>query len=139
MFVSLGGTATVGRLFGYLFLLPEPASLDQISHDLDASKSSISVAARQLELMGAARRIPQRGSRRLLFEAVDPSAGWLESENQRRALFLEKILQGLEIVPEGPGRVRMQDSADLFRFSLDESRAMLARWRARSKPAGVDR
>jgi hypothetical protein len=133
LFVSFGSSASLGRLFGYLFLAPAPVSLDQVAHDLEASKSSISVAARQLELLGMTRRIPQRGSRRLLLEAVDPSEGWLETENQRRAMFLEKVLQGVAILPPGPGRRRLQDSADLLQFSLDESREMLARWRAKSR------
>ena len=129
LFASMGGGAASGRLLGYLFLLPAPVSLEQASRDLDASKSSISVAGRQLEAAGMVRRIRQRGSRRVLFEAVDSFESFVESDNQRRAMFLEKVRQGLELVPEGAAARRLQACADLFQFSIDETREMLRRWR----------
>ena len=40
-----GVPQAAARLYGYLLLCPTPASLDQISDDLEISKSSASVAA----------------------------------------------------------------------------------------------
>jgi DNA-binding transcriptional regulator GbsR (MarR family) len=132
MMASFGGGSagiTFGRLWGYLMLMPGPVSLDQMAHDLEAAKSSISVAARQLEQMGVARRIPQRGSRRVLYESVETFESVLEIDNQRRALILEKIRQGVEIAPEGIARQRLRNFADLFEFSINERRNQLRRWR----------
>src|SRR4030081_2485707 len=71
MLEGFGAGATFGRLLGYRLLMPAPVSLDQMARDLQASKSSVSVAARMLEQSGMARRLPQRGSRRLLYEAAE--------------------------------------------------------------------
>jgi predicted transcriptional regulator len=131
MFAGMGVSPTPGRVFGYLLLLSSPVSLDQMAVDLGGSKSSISVAARQLEQIGMARRIPQRGSRRVLYEAVDSFEGLVEADNQRRAMFLEKVRQGMAIVPDGPAAERMEAFARLFQFTIDETRGMLQRWRER--------
>lgn len=63
------------RLYGYLLLADEPASLDQIAADLEVSKSNASVAARILEQHGNARRLSERGSKRVLYAAPDNFAG----------------------------------------------------------------
>jgi DNA-binding transcriptional regulator GbsR (MarR family) len=132
MLEGFGAGATFGRLLGYLLLMPAPVSLDQMARDLEASKSSISVAARQLEQAGMARRLPQRGSRRLLYEAAETSESLIEADNQRRAMFLEKIRQGEQIADSELARRRLAAFADLFSFSIDESRDMLQRWRERA-------
>src|SRR5882724_9782153 len=77
-----GVPQTAARLYGYLLLCAEPVSLDQISADLEVSKSSASVAARLLEMYTMARRHGQRGSRRLLYEASDNYEGMLSAQNR---------------------------------------------------------
>jgi hypothetical protein len=132
MMAGFGGGAagaTFGRLLAYLLLMPAPVSLDQMADDLGVSKSSISVAARQLEQFGFARRLPQRGSRRVLYEAAESYEGLIESDNQRRAMLLEKLRQGLAIAPPGMSAGRMEAIVDLFEFHLEESRQTLRRWR----------
>ena len=129
MFAGMGASATFGRVYGYLLLMPAPVSLDQIASDLGAAKSSVSVAARQLQATGMVRRLSQRGSRRVLFEAADSFEGFVEADNQRRAMFVEKLRQGVAIAPGGPVAERISAGASLLQYSIDEARLMLQRWR----------
>jgi hypothetical protein len=135
MWAGMGGNPTAGRVLGYLMLMPAPVSLDRMVSDLGAAKSSLSVAANQLVQTGMARRLPTRGSRRVLFEAADSFESLVEVDNQRRAMFLEKIRQGEAIVPPGRAADRFRAFAELMEFSIDRTREMLQRWRA-SRPPG---
>ena len=56
---------TTGRVYAYLLLRPEAATLDQIAKELGVAKSGASVATRQLVSFGMAQAHGERGSRRL--------------------------------------------------------------------------
>ena len=62
---------TTGRVWAYLLMRGEAAALDEIVRDLDVAKSGASVSARQLVAFGLARSTGERGSRRVLFSAID--------------------------------------------------------------------
>ena len=130
---TIGGSLTNGRVLAYLLLLPAPASLDQIARHLEVSKSSVSVAARTLERAGAVRRIPQRGSRRVLYEAMDTFESLIEAEHQHRTLIVEKLRQGLAIAPPGLPQARLERFIELYQFSVERGREALQEWR-RLKP-----
>ena len=68
---SWGLPRTTGRVWAYLLMRGEPAALDDIARDLDVAKSGASVGARQLVSFGLARGTGERGSRRMLFSALD--------------------------------------------------------------------
>jgi predicted DNA-binding transcriptional regulator len=59
------------RLYGYLQIMNEPVSLDDIARDLEISRSHAHTAARALESHGNARAIPTRGSKRILYVCGD--------------------------------------------------------------------
>lgn len=80
-----GWPRPVGRIYAYLLLRAEPATLDDIAADLGMSKSNASVAARTLEHCGNARRHSEPGSKRI-FYAVSDNHG--SSFNERVALLL---------------------------------------------------
>jgi DNA-binding transcriptional regulator GbsR (MarR family) len=61
--------ANAGRLYGYLQLMTEPVSLDDIARDLEISKSNACTAAKVLEGHGNARKLAERGTRRVLYVA----------------------------------------------------------------------
>ena len=132
---TLGGSVTNGRVLAYLLLLPAPASLDQMAADLEVSKSSVSVAARTLERAGAVRRIPQRGSRRVLYEAMETFESLIEAEHQQRTVIVEKLRQGLAIAPSGLPQARLERFIELYQFSIERGREALQEWR-RLRPAG---
>ena len=66
-----GWARPVGRIYAYLLLRAEPATLDEIVTDLGISKSNASVAARTLEHCGHARRHSEPGSKRIFYAASD--------------------------------------------------------------------
>ena len=57
-------TQLQGRIFGLLYLQPEPLSLDEISDELQQSKSNVSVQIRGLVDWQLVRRVRVAGSRR---------------------------------------------------------------------------
>ncbi|HZS14724.1 MAG TPA: ArsR family transcriptional regulator [Candidatus Dormibacteraeota bacterium] len=128
---QFGLPAATGRLFAYLLLRDQPASLDAMAADLEISKSSASVGARALVDAGVVRRLPQRGSRRVLYEAVDSFESLVETDIVRRAMLLEKWRQGVALAPSERARQRMEKLVELFDFTLSQSRATLDRWRDR--------
>lgn len=66
-----GMTPAVSRIYGYLLLQEQPASLDQICTEIGISKSTASVAARQLEVSKLVRRHSERGSKRALYSVAE--------------------------------------------------------------------
>lgn len=71
LLVPWGMPQTTGRVYGYLLLQTEPVSLDQIVEELELSKSTASVSARQLVDSKLAKRHGVRSSKRILFSATD--------------------------------------------------------------------
>jgi DNA-binding transcriptional regulator GbsR (MarR family) len=61
----------------YLYLSPEPCSLDAIGEDLGLSKAAISVAASQLETLGFLRRVWKKGDRKCYYRTADDIASAL--------------------------------------------------------------
>lgn len=70
-----GWPRPVGRIYAYLLLREEPATLDEIGADLGMSKSNASVAARTLEHCGNARRQGEPGSKRIFYSVPDDFSG----------------------------------------------------------------
>jgi DNA-binding transcriptional regulator GbsR (MarR family) len=70
-----GWSRHVARIFAYLLIREQPATLDEISEHLGISKSIASVAARELEQYGNARRHSQPGTKQILYSAPDKRYG----------------------------------------------------------------
>jgi DNA-binding transcriptional regulator GbsR (MarR family) len=70
-----GWSRHIARIFAYLLLRETPATLDAISEDLAISKSIVSVATRELEQYGNARRHSQPGTKQILYSAPDKRYG----------------------------------------------------------------
>jgi DNA-binding transcriptional regulator GbsR (MarR family) len=70
-----GMPVTAARLYAFLQLQNEPVSLDEIAQALQVSRSNAFTAARLLESHGNARRLGERGTKRILYVAgQDPGA-----------------------------------------------------------------
>ena len=67
---SFGLNRLLGKIYVLLYMQPEPLSLDELMEELGVSKASVSIACRQLQSLGALRRVWQKGDRRDYYEAV---------------------------------------------------------------------
>lgn len=68
---ELGMGRILGQILVYLYLHDGERSLDQIGEDLELSKASVSIAARQLESMGALQRTWKKGDRKNYFKTAE--------------------------------------------------------------------
>src|ERR1700753_2961416 len=59
------------RLYGYLQIMNEPASLEDIARDLEISRSHAHIAAKILEVAGHAKGVPTRGSKLMRYVCGD--------------------------------------------------------------------
>jgi DNA-binding transcriptional regulator GbsR (MarR family) len=125
--VGWGLARTTGRVYAYLLLRVEPAGLDEIAAELEMAKSGASVAARQLVGLGLARGTGQRGSRRLLYEALYDLEALLAARTTQTRDFLDRIRQGAGVAPAGPPRQRLQGMAMELQELYDELPALLRR------------
>jgi predicted transcriptional regulator len=128
---TYGIAATSGRMIAYLLLNDRPVSLDQMAADLEISKSSASVAARQVELFGLARRTGQRGTRRVLYEAVrDPEVLMTASLNET-VQFLALLRRGADAAEPGPAQEGLQGMVDMYQPLADGLADLVRQLRAR--------
>jgi len=131
LFARYGLAPTFGRVFGLLLMSDQPLSLDNIAGQLRVSKSGVSVATRDLERLGVARRSGSPGSRRVLYEAADNMEPIFEAQFTRIRQSLAIIQRGTGLLPgERAGR-RLDRMRELHQFWLEESQGILERWRAR--------
>ncbi|MDQ6773263.1 MAG: ArsR family transcriptional regulator [Candidatus Dormibacteraeota bacterium] len=120
---------TTGRVLGYLLLQPEPRDLDRMARELGASKSGVSVAARQLESWALARHRGQKGSRRVLYEAVDDLDFVYRTRQAETATFRDMFRRGVTVAGPGPAAERLQSLTQLMEESIsimEEVRRRLA-------------
>lgn len=109
------------RLYGYLQLQNEPVSLDEIVNDLEISKSNACTAARILESHGNARRVGERGSKRVRYVAgADPGTP-LRRQTELLGRMSALIAGRKDIVAKGQARERLHR---LSVFHTDLKRAM---------------
>jgi DNA-binding MarR family transcriptional regulator len=136
LYARYGLSVTFGRAFALLLLADQPISLDDLARELKVSKSAVSVAARDMERAGLARRLTAEGSRRVLYEANDDMAPLFEAMFSRVRLSLP-VYQAAEPAAS-PGRAtqRLRDMIELHEFWLTEAEGILERWRQRSRRAG---
>ena len=103
-----GMPITAARLYGYLQVRNEPASLDEIAAELEISKSNACSAARILESHGNARRSGERGTRRVLYAAgADPGAP-LRQQAELLGRMSALIAHQKDAVAEGAANERLR-------------------------------
>src|SRR5215467_9408426 len=116
-----GIARNTGRIYGYLLLWAEPASLTQIADDLGVGKSSASVGARQLVSLGLARSIGERGSRRVYYEALHTLEAIFAARNAQAYDLLARFRQGALASPTDRGRERLQELAEMPQEFIDHA------------------
>jgi DNA-binding transcriptional regulator GbsR (MarR family) len=127
--IPWGVPAAAARLYGYLLLAAEPVSLDQIAADLQVARSTAFVAARLLERYMLARRIGQRGTKRVLYAASDNYEAMLAAQNRMVESLAEVFERGSGIAA-APARERLVEVAEFYRVTQRAMDAALETWRA---------
>jgi DNA-binding MarR family transcriptional regulator len=131
-FGTYGLSHVLGRVFAYLLLRPEPASLDEIAADLGISKSGTSTAARLLDGWQLVRRIPERGSRRIRLEATTSIDRVLEAGLAKMQGFAKTVEEGRGIAEPGRPASRLEDLAGVLRMYVGATEEALRRVREAS-------
>jgi DNA-binding transcriptional regulator GbsR (MarR family) len=133
LYARYGLALTVGRVFGLLLVTDDPLSLDDLAEQLGVSKSGISVATRDLERLGVARRRGTPGSRRVLYEANDSMEPIFEGQFDRIRGTLGTLRRADAALAPGQAKARMREMIELHEFWLRESEGIMDRWRRRSE------
>lgn len=106
---DLGAGRIVGQILVFLYLQERECSLDTIGEELGLSKASVSIAVRQLEKLGLARKVWKAGDKRNYFKSADNigyalQQGVLSLVRQKVQLFggeLDSTLNIVRNIPEG--------------------------------------
>lgn len=121
---------TAARLYAYLLLVSAPVTLDEFADALGISKSNASTAARDLEAMGIARRMTDRGSKRIRYEVTTDPGTALRRHAELLGQTAALIDSRKEQVASGANLDRL---ADLARFHLALKQAMESVIRGKSE------
>src|SRR5581483_1236985 len=97
LMVRWGLPRTTGRVYGYLLLRPDPATLDEIARDLDVAKSGGSVATRQLIATGLARSFGEGKTRRLRYDALYDLSAIVAARAAQTRVFIEGLREGAKV------------------------------------------
>ncbi len=121
---------TTGRVWAYLLMRGEPAVLDDIARDLDVAKSGASVGARQLVAFGLARSTGERGSRRVLFSAIENMEAMFAARSESARSLQRVLREGARAASTSGTRTTLTDMASGIEEILErESAALMARSR----------
>jgi predicted transcriptional regulator len=137
LLVPWGVPLTAARVYGYLLISPEPTSLDRITHDLEVSKSSASVAARLLEMYTLVRRHGERGTRRVLYEASDNYEGMLIAQNRSLDAGAALLQAGARGATSSTTRARLEEMAEFYLVTRAALESALRCWRDRKKEGAL--
>ncbi|MHB1628676.1 MAG: GbsR/MarR family transcriptional regulator [Bacilli bacterium] len=134
MLEASGGSRSLGKVLGYLFLAGEPRSLDDIAVDLSVSKPTASIAVRQGLQIRLFRKVGIPGSRRDHYEIQ--SGAWTGAF--RASLAQGQAFQGLleraaTAAANQSAAERLAEAIAFYRFYNEELIALTAKWELISK------
>jgi DNA-binding transcriptional regulator GbsR (MarR family) len=113
---------TAARVYCYLQLVSEPASLDEIAAEVQVSKSNACSAAKILESHGNARRLTERGTRRILYVAGDDPGAPLRKHVELLERMAGMLRERSATIAAGEARERL-DALAQFDHDLKEAMA----------------
>jgi len=113
---------TAARVYAYLQLMADPVSLDEMAAELDISKSNACSAAKLLESHGNARRVTERGTRRILYTIGDDPGAPLRKHVELLEKMSGMIRARSRSIATGGLRKRLEALAD-FDHDLKEAMA----------------
>jgi DNA-binding transcriptional regulator GbsR (MarR family) len=137
-FESLGATATMGLIYGWLTVCePEHQSITQMAHALGVSKASISTVVRQLEQAQMVERVPLHGTRQHHYQIR--TGGWAQILRAR----MGRLRPGVAAADYGLAnigadrpeqRARLEEMRDFFDFvEADLGDELVRRWEKHRK------
>jgi DNA-binding transcriptional regulator GbsR (MarR family) len=120
-----------GRIFGLLFLSPEPLSLDDIAAELQQSKSNISTTIRGLVDWHLVRRVPVPGSRKDHYEAATDFWSAMKEVFERRFRWMARqvvatVDETRVLMTSGDDHDRTKHEAAFIQARLDAMRGFFA-------------
>lgn len=129
-----GVPPVAARLYGYLLLSDQPASLDEITARLGVSKSTASVAARLLERYTLARRHREPGTKRALYAAADNYEAMIGQQNRLLDALASQMDAGFDVVGSNEAGMRLKQMAEFYRVMCRAMDDALSRWKRRKRP-----
>lgn len=133
-FAGYGLAQSLGLVFGYLLMSPEPATLDDIAEHLGISKSGASTTARTLSTFGMVRRVSERGSRRIRYEPIPAMDGLLTSGVAQLQIFVQTLDDGRRVAPPGAPVARLDELLTGIQFYMDAIQEALRRLKEVPRP-----
>ncbi|WP_053736377.1 GbsR/MarR family transcriptional regulator [Nocardia sp. NRRL S-836] len=137
--VGAGMQRMAARVLAAFLFTEEPSlTAGDLSEELGASAGSVSGAIKLVMQMGLIERVPVQGSRREHYRMRDRA--WTTLYGRQHAPIddiLAAVASGVEAVPPGPARERLEYMRDFYEFLLSEVPALVERFerrRSESRP-----
>lgn len=126
---DFGTGRIVGQVLVHLYLQQDECSLDGIAEDLGLSKASVSIAVRQLEQLGLARKVWKSGDKRNYYKSADNIAralqhGVLSLVRQKIQVFGGELESSLQLIDEIPAHSATKKEADFLRQRIERARKL---------------
>src|SRR4026209_2243317 len=102
---------TTGRVWAYLLMRGERAVLDGTPRRRDGAKGGARGGARQLVALGLARSTGERGSRRVLFSAIDNMEAMFAARSESARTLQRLLLEGARAASTTGTRATLNDMA----------------------------
>ncbi|KJS01668.1 MAG: hypothetical protein VR65_07920 [Desulfobulbaceae bacterium BRH_c16a] len=124
---DLGTGRIVGQVLVYLYLQENERSLDDIADDLGLSKASVSIAVRQLEQLGLARKVWKSGDKRNYYKSAENIAkalqqGLLTVVRQKIGLFGDELDGSLELLEAASRNSSKKDELVFLRQRIERAK-----------------
>ena len=126
---DLGTGRIVGQVLIYLYLQESECSLDTIAEDLGLSKASVSIAARQLEQFGMARKVWKSNDKRNYYKSAENIAkalqqGLLSLVRQKVEHFGGELQSSLDLLDNLPANSADSDEAAFLRQRIERAKKL---------------
>ncbi len=129
MIEASGGSRSLGKVLGYLFLAGEPRSLDDIALDLVVSKPTASIAVRQGLQIRLFRKVGMPGSRRDYYEVQsDAWTGAFRASLAQGQAFQGLLERAATVAASQVATERLAEAVAFYRFINEEMIALMAKW-----------
>jgi DNA-binding transcriptional regulator GbsR (MarR family) len=129
-FETIGGSQTMGRVYGWLMICEPPAQLlSELAATLSVSKASVSTVARQLQEAGMVERVPSAARQHRYRIAPGGFTHVLDAQLSRTRSGIHAADFGLQMLGDDRAeqRERVQDFRDFCEFSANDYRDELMR------------